>query len=1221
MAGFGGPSLGQAVLELVTDSTKFDNGLTAAEQQAQRFGSRLSLAIAGAGILGFGLAAKAAMDFESAFTSVRKTVVASEPEFEALEDGLRQMAKDIPQSAAALAELTGIAGQLGIENKHILGFTRTMADLGVATNLTSENAAIMLARFSNVTNMDQSKFSNLGSAIVALGNSFATTEADIAQFVVHIAGAGEIAGFTEADLLGVSAALSSVGVEAEAGGTAVQKVFLKITESVATADEFLEVFAATAGMSADAFATLWREDPSEAFTLFVEGLGAAGQDAFIILDQLDLKDQRLIRSFLSLAGAGDLLREAIGTANTAFEQNTELTLEAERRYATTASQLIILKNTLIDVGITFGNAITPAIGAASEGLGGFINLFGMLPDGTQQLILLGLTVTTLGPKFAQMAHGAITAMTNINAATGKSRLSLLGWGAAITAALAVTDILARETTGHGLFELLFGNIAEADRIEDAAKRVLAISGAYTDQAKRVQALSRDLGDNAKAWQGIQSTLDTLAQTAEGRSRSHDHEGAVMRNNQESLEERVRQTAAALKAQGLTTEELYLEYQKLPPELRKIFDAETLVVASHAELVRGWQQGLDPLERQVAAIKATKEAATELKVPIHDLTQSFGGWGLVLDQLGVITKTSFEGWRGEVVPTITSVEMLSDFLSEEFGPEVAQSFEDLVETVETSFAAVKEAYDSILPDVDETFAEWKKRIKDMAEEHKKFESSLVIIWNNIKASGIAAPEAMLETIAEKGPAYANMFAKWFVEDPKGALASLTVAADLSTGETVESIIRRITGGAPGVSTAVSTLLVKPWQEQLTESQAAVAAVTLAQYATLIAGITDPTMMDTAVTAAEGVGTQVTLGLATGMGSQEGKAAVSAAAASVINVALEVMKVIGIIRSPSGLFANQVGEPLAHGVAVGLTRGLTIYVIPAVEEGMNSLTSIIQEKGSLSVEEIRKILEDAAELVKNAPLTEAMRRTAEEALAKFDLGLRNGRGVPAKTLQNFLDGLIEDAENGLIKLRYTTDPKLTEWFASISKKLNDGKVDTEVQLQAMVNSFETIFNNAPMSDDARRMIDDFIESMREGIEDGQGLVLKDIEDFIRELREKAAEIAEVGGNGGLGVLRVGPVTPTPTTPPGTGPTGAYGTRLVWDPDLSAWVMPYDLGVYKPGDLGPTGSILTELYGGGGSGRQSPIHVSLDVNGQVLAEAVVEPWMENQMTSGATPYGVIP
>lgn len=1213
MPSFGGPSLGQAVLELVTDSTKFDNGLTAAEQQAQRFGSRLSLAIAGAGILGFGLAAKAAIDFESAFTSVRKTVVASEPEFEQFEAGLRAMAKDIPQTAASLAELTGIAGQLGIENAHLLTFTRTMADLGVATNLTSENAAIMLARFANVTNMDQTKFRNLGSSIVALGNNFATTEADIAQFVVRIAGAGEIAGMTEADLLGISAALSSVGVEAEAGGTAVQKVFLKMTESVATADEFLEVFAATAGMSADAFARLWREDPSEAFTLFVEGLGKAGQDAFIILDQLDLKDQRLIRSFLSLAGAGDLLREAVTLANTAFEQNTELTLEAERRYATTASQLVILKNTLIDVGITFGNAITPAIGAASEGLGGFINLFGMLPDGTQQLILLGLTVTTLGPKFAQMAHGAITAMTNINAATGKSRLSLLGWGAAITAALAVTDILARETTGHGLFELLFGNIAEADRIEDAAKRVLAISDAYTDQAKRVQALSRDLGDNAQAWAGIQSTLDTLAQTSEGRSRSHDHEGAVMRKNQESLEERVRQTAAALKAQGLTTEELYFEYQKLPPALQKIFDAETLVVASHTELVRGWQQGLDPIERYGAAVAKAALVSQDLQKPTIDLTAAFGGWGLVLDQLGVITKTSFETWRGEILPTISSTEMLSDFISEEFGPEIAKVFDELVETVEETFESVRDAYDSILPDVDETFTEWKKRIKDMAAEHAKFETSLVTIWNNIKVSGIALPEAMLTAIAEKGPAYANMFAKWFTEDPKAALASLTVAADLSTGETVESIIRRITNGAPGVSTAVSTLLVKPWQDNMTESDAAAATAAINMHEALITGIQDPTSVANSVAAFEYVGEQVTIGLATGMGSQAGRAKVSEAAASIIKVALDVMQVIGIIRSPSELFANQVGEPLAHGVAVGLTRGLTIYVIPAVEAGMNSLTSIIQEKGSLSVEEIRKILDDAAELVKNAPLTEAMRQTAEEALAKFDLGLRNGRGVPAKTLQNFLDGLIEDAENGLIKLRYTTDPKLEEWFKSISKKLTDGKVDTEVQLQAMVNSFETIFNNAPMSDAARGMIDDFIETLREGIEDGEGLVLKDIADFIKKLRDKVDEVKDVAagvGDTGIGVLRVGPLLPIGGVPTGPGPTGAYGKPLVFDKGLNAWV--------EPGQVGSMGVVGNDVFQAPRGEGGLKIDITLEVDKKVLATAVIDPWLEDQLTTGAQTYG---
>ena len=136
------------------------------------------------------LAAKSALDCESAFAGVRKTVDATEEEFAALERGIRDMAKEIPAAATEIAGVAEAAGQLGIQNEHILSFTRTMIDLGESTNMSAEEAATALARLANITQMPQESFDRLGSTVVALGNSLATTEAEIVEMGLRLAGAG-----------------------------------------------------------------------------------------------------------------------------------------------------------------------------------------------------------------------------------------------------------------------------------------------------------------------------------------------------------------------------------------------------------------------------------------------------------------------------------------------------------------------------------------------------------------------------------------------------------------------------------------------------------------------------------------------------------------------------------------------------------------------------------------------------------------------------------------------------------------------------------------------------------------------------------------------------------------------------------------------------------------------------------------------------------------------
>ena len=439
----------------------FGEGLGKFGEGTEKVGQNLKVAsTAAAGALAG--AGTAAVQFESAFAGVKKT---SDEVFDAngkcvysyqqLEDGIRSMAKEIPASTTEISEVAEAAGQLGIKTQDVLGFTRVMIDMGNSTNLSAEDAATSIAKFANITGLaaDTSmsadeKYKKMGSTIVDLGNNYATTEADIMNMATNLASAGTQVGMSESDILALATALSSVGMEAQAGGTAFSKALIEMQLAVETNSDSLKDWADVAGMSTSEFSKRFKEDATGALEAFIEGLSKCGGEsdsAIKVLNDMGITETRMRDALLRSANASDVFTSAISTGKNAWEENTALTNEANKRYETTASKLAIMKNNLYDAGITLGNIFLPMIAEGTQKITGLAQKIDDL-DGGQQRMILGIMgiVAVLSPLLIGIGKVSI----GISSVIGLgSKISGLFAGTAVAAAEVGT---AAEGTGAAL---------------------------------------------------------------------------------------------------------------------------------------------------------------------------------------------------------------------------------------------------------------------------------------------------------------------------------------------------------------------------------------------------------------------------------------------------------------------------------------------------------------------------------------------------------------------------------------------------------------------------------------------------------------------------------------------------------------------------------------------------------------------------------------------------
>ena len=512
---------------------------------AESFGSRATQAVdavssvlAAAGISaalkeikeGFDECVQASMDFESAITGVAKTTDLTDEELADMSDAIKAMSTEIPASTTEIAAVAEAAGQLGIQKDALLDFTRVMTMLGTATNMTAEDAATALARFANITGMSADNYDRLGAVIVDLGNNFATTESEITQMGTRLASGGKLAGLTEPQIMALAAAMSSVGIEAEAGSTAMTQTLNAIEKAVATGEDSLQSFADVAGMSADSFAEMWNTDALGALTAFIRGLGnldEQGESAVLVLEDLGLTGIRQSNMLKSLALAADQMDSAVQTANTAWDENIALTNEANKRYATTQSKLDMMQNAYNNLKVAVGDAFTPALRDAYDAGTDVLNVLGEFVQENPALVKGVATFTGVvgGATVALTAYAAISKVikaldmaTMFGGAVGPIMLGVTA-AAALTAGIVALSDASKDDAVPSVRELteaareldsaMSDARAACDDTVTTTEASANVANNYIDRLDELNSLSKLSAEQQREYHGI---LVMLTQT-------------------------------------------------------------------------------------------------------------------------------------------------------------------------------------------------------------------------------------------------------------------------------------------------------------------------------------------------------------------------------------------------------------------------------------------------------------------------------------------------------------------------------------------------------------------------------------------------------------------------------------------------------------------------------------------------------------------------------------
>lgn len=491
--------------------------------------------------------------------SVTKYTGLAKDEVDSLNESFKQMDTRTPREK--LNDLAADAGRLGIQSKDaVLDFVEAADQINTALgDDLGEDAVKNIGKLAQMFGTDKTMglkqaMLSTASVINELAQSSSASEGYIMEFTNRLAGVGNQAGMTQAQLMGLASVLDQNQVNVEKGATALQNVLTALFKEP-------EKMAKAAGLEVKSFTKLLSTDANAALMQFLQALNnAGGMDKLApILAGMNLSGAGVTQTLSTLAGKLADVKTAQEQAAVAFQQGTSCTNEANQANHTAQAELEKAQKRMKDLRVELGERLYPIYTATTNGVLNFVSALRTTIAFIASHAKAITTATVAVAAFTLAVQANVVWSKVYTAVTTAITIAKAAYTAATTAATAATTAfnVALKSNGFGaIISLILSAVAAlgtwilfTDKDTEAAganTKAKKDNAQATDEQRRKQELLKSIQqDSAESSKAERAQIEMLTNVI------HDNSASIntRRTAIEKLQKIVPGYQATLRADG------------------------------------------------------------------------------------------------------------------------------------------------------------------------------------------------------------------------------------------------------------------------------------------------------------------------------------------------------------------------------------------------------------------------------------------------------------------------------------------------------------------------------------------------------------------------------------------------------------------------------------------------------------------------------------------------